>query len=350
MANPRIQHNAVIILVAFFAFIIILKMSSIYGTAPAVSSHVPNIIGDTSHYNPSAVGEKPPSKNAFAVFLNANSNTKSKRRGNTIQDEDHYFTGTRMLLYQLLHAPETRTNTSTDFLVLVSKEVPQEARDLLTSEGAIVKEVEQLKFDWIKPGRERWDHVMDKLHVFELVQYEKVLLFDTDIVVTRRIDTIFDDPAAQLSENLGDPTKVLEDEAPQPSTYIMAGNSGPTHNEHPYPAPRGNRLNAGFVILKPSLEMYKHYVTISSIEGRFLSSSPEQNLWNYVHARDRNMPWKQLHGDWTVNTPNYNDYQMGVKTFHEKYWIYNREPELRDVLLRSRWKMEGYFDAFHAKK
>jgi hypothetical protein len=83
---------------------------------------------------------------------------------------------------------------------------------------------------------------MDKLHVFELGEYEKVLLLDTDIVVTQRLDSIFDDPAAAAAENLGDAEKVLADEAPQPATYIMAGHSGPTHNEQLYPAPREDRL------------------------------------------------------------------------------------------------------------
>jgi alpha-N-acetylglucosamine transferase len=325
---------------SFFAIILIFKVSSYYGAGPAA-------IAD---YVPGAYSNAPKSKNAFAVFLNSNTNTKSRRGGEEdIKNEDHYFMGTRMLLYQLLHDPETRTNTSIPFIVLVSKDIPQENRDILSSEGAIVKEVESFHFDWIKPGRERWSHVMDKLHVFQLVEYEKVLLLDTDIVVTQRIDDIFNDPAANLTQNLGDKKNIRDDESPQPETYIMAGNCGPEKPDHPYPAPRGNRLNTGFVILKPSQQMYEHYVSVASIEGRSKGSSPEQDLWNYVHARNRNMPWKQLDGDWTVNTPNYNDFKNGVKTFHEKYWSFSREPELRDVLLKSRWKMQGYFDAYHAR-
>lgn len=38
-----------------------------------------------------------------------------------------------------------------------------------------------------------------------------------------------------------------------------------------------------------------------------------------------------------------------MKTFHEKYWVFTRESELRDVLLRSRWKMEGFYESYHAK-
>jgi alpha-N-acetylglucosamine transferase len=249
-----------------------------------------------------------------------------------------------MLAYQLLHDPITRTTNNIPFVVLVSAGVKQEYRDRLTKDGATIIEVKPVKIDWIKPGNVRWAEVMDKLHVFELTQYEKVLLLDTDHVIVKPLDGVFNDPATEITKNLAEPDKVASDEAAQPSEYIMAGNCGPGPN-HKYPAPRGDRLNAGFVILQPSIKMFNHYMSVASIEGRFPGGSPEQDLWNYVHNRDRNMPWKQIDPDWTVNTPSFDDYEHGIASFHEKYWSRYAEPKLRDVLLRARWKMEGYFDA-----
>jgi alpha-N-acetylglucosamine transferase len=282
----------------------------------------------------------PKSKNAFCVFL-AEPNEAIKEG-----EEDYYYMGTRMLIYQLLHDPETKTNTSIPFIVLVTAEVPQSKRDQLTHDGATVLQVEEIQFDWIKPGRPRWKHVMDKLHVFELIQFEKILLLDSDIVVTKRLDNLFDEVEANVLPNLGDPSKVRDDEAPQPFQYLMAGNSGPSKIDHPYPSPRGDRLNAGFVLFKPSLEIYQYYMSVAAIEGRFPGGSPEQDLWNYAHRRDGNMPWIQINPDWTVNTPIYNDYEHGVATFHEKYWGCARDRKLRDVLLKSRWKMEGFFNSY----
>lgn len=40
--------------------------------------------------------------------------------------------------------------------------------------------------------------VMDKLHVFELVDFKKILLLDTDIVIVKPLDTIFDEAAADV--------------------------------------------------------------------------------------------------------------------------------------------------------
>ena len=301
------------------------------------------------------------SPHAFCVFLRE-LEAKPKKG-----EEDHYFTSTRMLIYQLLHDPETRTNTSIDFVVMVANNVPKEKQDRLRRDGAIVTQVEEIRIDWIKPRRSRRNHVLDKLHAWEMVQYEKVLLLDADTVVTRRLDSLFDEIEAQPLPNGGNDGWARDDEAPQPTGYLMAGNSGPTSPEHDYPAPRGNRLNAGFVLLKPGIAMYDHYMSVANIKDRFDSSeyttesplctwserpanpfaeSPEQNLWNYVHRRkDGNMPWQQISSDWTANAPNYNDYKQGIASFHEKYWACERDPELRNVLLRSRWKMEGFFKA-----
>lgn len=159
---------------------------------------------------------------------------------------------------------------------------------------------------------------MDKLHVFELIQYEKVLLLHSDHVVVKPLDDIFQDAATVEISNLGKPENVQDDEGIQPATYIMAGNSGPRRAPHPYPSERGTRLNAVFVVLKPSIEMYNHYIAVFSIEGRFRGSSPEQDLWNYVHDSKRNMPLQQINPDWTVNKPCYSDYEHGIASFHEK--------------------------------
>lgn len=287
------------------------------------------------------------SKNAFVVFLAANSNSKRDNKRGLFDQEDHYFTGTRMLIYQLLHCAETRTNSFVPFVVMVTKEVSEENRQQLRKDGAQVIEVAPVKFDWIKPRQERWAQVMDKLRIFELTQFDKVLLLDTDIVVTKRLDSIFDDPAAQLSHNKQNPNKIYSDESPQPATYIMAGNSGPSQADHPYPSERGNRLNAGFVLLKPSKEMFEHYLSVGATEGKFPGGSPEQDLWNYVHNREGNMPWKQVDPDWTINSPSFNDYQHGIATFHEKYWKKYSGQKMSDVLRKSRWRMEGFFNGYH---
>lgn len=67
------------------------------------------------------------SKHAYATFLASDSEEDSYDSIN----EDKYFVATRILAYQLLHAPETRSNNSIPFVVLVNKHVSEAKRDRL---------------------------------------------------------------------------------------------------------------------------------------------------------------------------------------------------------------------------
>jgi hypothetical protein len=58
---------------------------------------------------------------AFSAFLAA------PAVGGEDDNDDLYFVGTRILIYQLLHDPVTRTNNSYPFLVLVTEDVSMEA-------------------------------------------------------------------------------------------------------------------------------------------------------------------------------------------------------------------------------
>ena len=59
-----------------------------------------------------------PGKNyAFSAFLAAPSQETQE------DNDDLYYVGTRMLIYQLLHDPKTCTNNSYPFVVMVTKDV-----------------------------------------------------------------------------------------------------------------------------------------------------------------------------------------------------------------------------------
>lgn len=51
-------------------------------------------------------------------------------------DQDEYFVGVRSLVYQLLHAPKTRTNTSIPFVVLATTDIPEHKLERLRKDGA----------------------------------------------------------------------------------------------------------------------------------------------------------------------------------------------------------------------
>ena len=296
----------------------------------------PHLGLDPSEPSSQANTQSTTSKYAYATFL-AETNNKA--------DEEYYLIGTRMLIYQLLHDPETRTQRSIPFVVLVTPGVSVETRTRLELDGALVVEFPSITIDWLKPGRPRWEHVVDKLNIFKLTQFDKVLLMDVDIVILKRLDALFEEPETDVKENLGNPAEVRDDEGKQPQRYLMAGDSAPVGaDKHTWPAPRRDIINAGFVVVHPSEEMFEHYLKVLSIDGRTPGVAPENQLWEYVHRLTGNMPFVHIKDTWIMNSPVYNDVKMGIAAVHEKWWRNSiRDKELRDVLLKSRWKMEGYW-------
>lgn len=74
------------------------------------------------------------SKYAFATFLATNAGDVNGSHSNS----DHYYTAARILAYQLLHAPETKSDLP--FIVLVTPNIGDARRKQLTQDGAIVWE------------------------------------------------------------------------------------------------------------------------------------------------------------------------------------------------------------------
>lgn len=125
----------------------------------------------------------------------------------------------------------------------------------------------------------------------------------------------------------------------------MAANCSPKNREKGvWPPERNGVLNAGFVVIRPSEAMFDHYIRVVSIEGRTKTDAPENNLWEYVHRKSANMPFTELKGTWVMNSPIYEDYVKGIAAVHEK-WFRNSmtDLKLRDVLLKCRWRMDGFW-------
>jgi alpha-N-acetylglucosamine transferase len=289
-------------------------------------------------------------------------------------DDDHYYTQVRMLLYQLRNDPATRSPNNYPFVVLVTEDVSQGKRERLEREGAIVKEVAKLK-PLQHITRKAWQDVLAKLRLFEMVEYERVVFLDADHVLTRPMDgksssyntkpvpcvtrtrtesgcgvDIFEDPGAapQQNRNLTTSGATKPDEGPQPTTYVFASNAGSGRFNHTIPPPKGNNLNAGIVLLQPSIDLFNYYLSLTTpgTETRYNGRYPEQGLWGYAHRRDGNMPWMQLDWRWNVNWAMFKDYEVGgVASLHTKYWELDHDAKLRDFALSIKWKMEGFWEA-----
>ena len=284
---------------------------------------------------------------AYSTFL-------SSRLTNDTED-DPYFTATRVLAYQILHQPDTRTRENIPFLVLVSPHISIRRRQILTDEGATVIAVEPLTpRSWEpNPGQSRWIDQFTKLRLFELTQYDRVLYMDNDMLLTRPLDSIWAEPQVAKQRRTRTVTAhIHDDEALMPEQYVIAGvsdNESPG-NHHPVPITPQSRLNGGFFVLRPCKVLFEYYKSVLEDQTRFDSSFMEMGLLNYAHRFEGSMPWAPLEpGKWSSNWPAMRDMETGSATLHDKFWEPGNAEWIERPLVEMWWRVQGRMEGYWAK-
>lgn len=346
MLGALLRSKAVYVPLTLLCALLFLASVSVGPLPSTLSDHRDRLI---SHITPGGSNGRP--KYAFATFL-----ADTLHANDTDSNHDHYFIATRMLAYQLLHAPETRSTVEIPFIVMVTEDIQEEKRERLQKDGAIVIQGDSIHAEWIMPDRKSWGDVLTKLRFWELTDYDRICFLDSDTVLTRPIDGIFDDPAVSLQAtgNISSGNS-RENEDLIPATYGFAGI--PEFNrQHGYPPrvenhdyPNINYLNAGLFIIQPSKALFDYYMALLVTPDLFDSRLPEQNLLNYAHRRDGSMPWMELNYTWNIHYPDLKDLEGGVATLHEKWWSPEKK-EIGPYLEAWRWRMEGYFEAMDEQK
>ncbi|KAJ5652800.1 hypothetical protein N7507_010226 [Penicillium longicatenatum] len=283
---------------------------------------------------------------AIATFLAAKFDTK---QGDS-DDEDAHYVSARTLVYQLLHSPTTKFREPVPVVILVTKDVRESKRQRLRDDGAVVVEVEHLAHD-MAITVDRWAETIIKLRLFDprIVPYEKVLLLDTDMVLTRPIGAIFQDPATEVRHT--DRSVLVESDAPAPpEEFIMAASPESLQFDHPYPFldPENTKdyFDSGLLMYSPSIELFQYYMELINKPDLFHTGTPVQDLLNYAHRWGGSMPWKRIHYSWYLNWPNDNDLKGNMSLLHTKGWdhafSYSSDAVKKFAFAR-RWEMEGYW-------
>ncbi|GFF24806.1 glycosyl transferase family 8 family, putative [Aspergillus udagawae] len=211
---------------------------------------------------------------AFATILTGEGD-------NETDIKDPYFTAARLVTYQLLH------------------NVPQEQRDILSRDGAIIVPVEGFSREWIHPKWERWNGVLAKLNLWKLTGYEKITFLDADSVIFEPIDGKFTERAT-MTQITRPSSSAINMPGPIPDSYMIAGMHDRWVEAELLPVPgrdfyaKDNYMNAGFFVLAPSEAMFKFYLFLIDQPGLFDPAYPEQNLLNYAHRVDGRMPWQDV--------------------------------------------------------
>lgn len=330
---------------------IFLFLASALVTLSFRSPHASHWSSHLRHSNKHSPATHPPApKVAFATFLGGNANpdaAATDEESAALNDsDDGYFIGTRVLAYQLLHSPVAGTNSSIPFLVFVTEDVSPRKRARLTKDGATVIQVEKLVGDALVPNVPRWRDMLTKLRMWEYTTYSKICYIDADMLITKRLDGIFWDEATLTQSTSTNPNEIKSDEAPLPRTYTFAGHADFWGYDHAWPPPTDSTyVNAGFFVFTPSLLMQAYYLSLLAVPGKVTGGMMEQDLLNYAHRREGNMPWKPIWYGWNVNWPTEKDWKAGAASFHAKYWDGDpsHDPVLKAIWREQRAEMEGFY-------
>ena len=83
------------------------------------------------------------------------------------------------------------TGTQKDLVALCTEAVSEETKEVLRSDGWIVREVGTIENPYGEAGSHFFG-VYSKLHVWNMTDYERVIILDSDILVLSNIDHLFD--------------------------------------------------------------------------------------------------------------------------------------------------------------
>lgn len=344
--TPHAQRLLIISAVSILGVYFLVSLSKGHIDTHSVKQYASNLLSSNTQqdvYSPSNIDQE---NLAYMTFLSGTVANKSE----TDINNDPYFVATRLLGYQLLHQPETKTRAKIPFIILVTEDVPEAKRDRLAKDGATIVEVEYVETPtWVIGEMPQWKDLMTKLRAWQLHKFSRALFLDGDMVLNGCLDGIFDDAHAQFIEPMQKtPAKGYED---VPSRYLLAtmAEANPVH-AYPPEAANGDYkdadyFNAGFFLFGPSQDMFDYYTELLEHDNIFDPKYVEQNLLNYAHRQEARMPWQRIDTRWNIRFPSDQDKQDGVVSMHDKWWHAHMDERLQPYYSSLRWRMEGFYEA-----
>lgn len=245
-----------------------------------------------------------PGQFAYATYLST--------RNNSIHDP--YFLSAQQLVYRLLWSPTSRS-AFFPVVVFVAPFIPQEQRDILRAQGAIVRELDLVP--WDPPKNEdgdifpfaRWRDLFSKLNIWAQTDFLRIAFLDLDAFPVQNLDAIFDQavaPRQKCKANL----LPAEDKphAKDMCDYVWAGHGG-----------QGG-INVGVIVLEPNKYMHARLLRESQDTSKFDNKMAEQAFLNYAFEEQGPFPPTFLGREWNGYYPTAED-EGKVKVVHEKLWI-----------------------------
>lgn len=261
-----------------------------------------------------------PGQFAYATYLST--------RNNSIHDP--YFLSAQQLIYRLLWDPKSRSAFH-PIVVFVAPFIPQQQRDILAAQGAIVRELDLVP--WDPPPNEdgsifpfaRWKDLFSKLNIWGQTEFSRVVFLDLDAFPVQNVDAIFTEAVAPRQRCK--PELLPPEDKPHEADiceYVFAGSG------------LWDGINVGVVVLEPNKAMHARLLRESQDTSKFDNKMAEQAFLNYAFSSKGPFPYNMISREWNGYYP-----QEGEKDFlkivHEKLWIFGNNTKWTTNIFRDGW-------------
>ncbi|GAA5963268.1 hypothetical protein JCM3765_005782 [Sporobolomyces pararoseus] len=236
----------------------------------------------------------------------------------------------------VLHHSLQRVKSKYPLVVFATPELPEEARSILQRKGIRVRDIKYI--DPPKQGKELDEHdqrfadTWTKLRCFEMTEYERVVMLDSDMIVTRNMDELMDLPLeagwiAAAHACTCNPKKLSHypsDWIPENCGHTQAVFTTPLAVEK-FTKPTHSRLNSGLVVLQPSAETFSQILD-------FLYNDPRVSNYGFP---DQDLLADFFHGKFLPISYRYNALKT-LRYCHKEMW---RDEDVKNVhlILKKPW-------------
>ncbi|OCH96552.1 nucleotide-diphospho-sugar transferase [Obba rivulosa] len=208
----------------------------------------------------------------------------------------------------VLHQSLLSVGSRYPLVIMVTPSLPPDVREVVKRRGIAMREIERLMpeegIHQLSQHDGRFQDTWTKLRAFELTEYERVVMLDSDMIVKQNMDELMDfelpkDWIAAAHVCACNPRRlphypvdwIPENCAYTPKVHPQALTSETQFTEsspRPY-----TELNSGTVVLNPSAELFdgiQHFLSTSPLVPTF--SFPDQDLLSvFFKGRWKPLPW-----------------------------------------------------------
>jgi glycogenin len=231
-----------------------------------------------------------------------------------------------------LHESLKRTGTAYPFATAISAHIAPEIDPVLEDAGIIVRRIPEsteIPKEMIE-NNGHWGHTFDKVHLFGLSEFEKLVYVDSDMIVLSNMDELFDKPHMSAV-----PAGVL------------------VHKDW-------TRLNGGLLVIEPEDQLADGIFAtlpqaLAEVAAMGVKASGDQDLLNAYYPAWRTTPALQLDQGYNMfqcyldlhiekygfRLPQHfsnkkNDSEKRIKIVH---FIGPRKPWMKGAVLREYWRV-----------